>query len=285
MAESIPPSVPKSLVSALKRLLRPVVKLLIAKGIGLPALVELLKGVYISVANEEFPTNGRRTTDSRISLLTGVHRKDVKRLRADSDDVFVAPRSIGIGAMVIGRWLGSARTTNADGMPIPLPRHPEHEGGPSFDSLVESVSTDVRPRAVLDEWMALGIARIDDKGRVLLNRSAFVPDKGLDEKAFYLGRNVHDHVAASVQNVLGGGNPMLERSVHYSGLSDDSVKALGEAAERLGMQALLSINRLALELADKDKSASTANARINFGLYFYRGASTLLAQSKGESAR
>ncbi|MBM3512092.1 MAG: hypothetical protein FJX59_00075 [Alphaproteobacteria bacterium] len=269
---------------------RPIIKLLVAKGIGLPALIEVLKGIYISVAQEEFPTNGRRTTDSRISLLTGVHRKDVKRLREDADESFVAPRSIGIGAMVIGRWLGSARTTDLQGAPLPLPRHADQPGGPSFDALVESVSTDVRPRAVLDEWLALGIARLDEKGRVVLNRAAFVPEKGLDEKAFYLGRNVHDHLAASVHNVLGGGNPMLERSVHYSGLTDESVKTIAETAERLGMQALLSINRLALELADKDKSttdkSSLAGAkRVNFGLYLFHGAATLNGEAKDDSAK
>lgn len=289
MAEAIPPTVPKALVSALRRLFRPVVKLLIAKGIGLPALVELLKSVYISVANEEFPTNGRRTTDSRISLLTGVHRKDVKRLRGESDDSHVAPRSIGIGAMVIARWLGSPRTTDANGQPIALPRHPEQPNGPSFDAMVESVSTDVRPRAVLDEWLTMGIARLDEKGRVVLNRAAFVPERGLDEKAFYLGRNLHDHIAASVHNVLGGGNPMLERSVHYSGLSDDSVKTIAETAERLGMQALLSINRLALELADRDqsqdKSALDGGKRVNFGLYFFQGASTLQSEAKSDSVK
>jgi Family of unknown function (DUF6502) len=264
MSEALPPSAPKPLISALRRLLRPIIKLLIAKGVGLPALLDILKSVYIGVALEEFPTNGKKTTDSRISLMTGVHRKDVKRLRTDEDEGFVAPRSIGIGAMVIARWLGSARTTDAGGQPIPLPRQPERDGGPSFDSLV---------------------ARLDEKGRVVLSRSAFVPEKGLEEKAFFLGRNIHDHLAASVHNVLGAGNPMLERSVHYSGLSGESVKTIAETAERMGMQSLLAINRLALELADKDKSVAGADRRVNFGLYLFQGPSTVNAHDKSDSAK
>ena len=38
------------------------------------------------------------------------------------------------------------------------------------------------------------------------------------------------------------------------------------------MKALLEMNRLALELAEKDKGRATATRRINFGLYFFDGA-------------
>jgi hypothetical protein len=101
-----------------------------------------------------------------------------------------------------------------------------------------------------------------------------VPEKGFEEKAFYLGRNIHDHLAAAAHNVLADGNPLLERSVHYSGLTPDSVETLQEAAERTGMQALLSINRMALDLAAQDKGKAAASKRVNFGLYFFKGPST-----------
>ena len=152
------------------------------------------------------------------------------------------------------------------------------------------MTTDVRPRAVLDDWIALGVARLDSQGRVVLNKAAFVPDKGFDEKAFFLGRNTHDHLASAVHNVLGQGNPMLDRSVHYSGLSADSVKTLTEAAERLGMQSLLSINRMALELVERDHTLAKegkveANQRANFGLYFFNETTTLTERSDSDSGK
>lgn len=265
---------PKPLVSAVKRLLRPVVRLLISKGMGLPALTEVLKEVYVDVALREFPTQGKKQTDSSISILTGVHRKDVKRLRTKKDRGPQAPRSVSIGAQLVARWVGSPETTDKKGRPLPLPRQAESAGGPSFDALVAGVSTDVRPRAVLDEWLRLGIAHLDKDERVVLNQLAFVPQKGFEEKAFYLGRNVHDHVAAAAHNLLGEGNPQLERSVHYSGLTSESAKELAAESERVGMEALLEINRLALHLISQDKGKENATRRINFGLYFYKGAAT-----------
>lgn len=262
---------PKPLISALRRLLRPLVRLLIAKGVGLAALMELLKEAYVDVALNEFPVEGKKQTDSRVSLLTGVHRKDVKRLRERPTEKMAAPRSIGLGGQIVSRWLGSKETTDKKGQPLPLPRKTDSRG-PSFESLVSGVSKDVRPRALLDEWLRLGVAHLDEDDRVVLNRMAFVPEKGFEEKAFYFGRNIHDHLAATAHNLLEEGNPTLERSVHYTGLTEESAAELAEAAERSGMKALLEMNRLALELAEKDKGRATATRRINFGLYFFDGA-------------
>ena len=136
---------------------------------------------------------------------------------------------------------------------------------------MEQVSKDVRPRAVLDEWIRLGVARLDDAGRVVLNQLAFVPEKGFQEKAFYFGRNVHDHLAAGAHNLLADGSPLLDRSVHYSNLSPESADALQAAAERTGMQSLLALNRMALELSAKDKDIANATRRVNFGMYFFKG--------------
>ena len=52
---------PKALIGAVKRLLRPLVRLLISKGMGLPALTEILKQVYVDVALTEFPSQGKKT--------------------------------------------------------------------------------------------------------------------------------------------------------------------------------------------------------------------------------
>ncbi|MBL8630081.1 MAG: hypothetical protein JNM81_10660, partial [Rhodospirillaceae bacterium] len=180
MAEPASPTPPKALISAVKRLMRPLVRLLIAKGFGLPSFIELVKEVYVSVAEDEFPTVGKRQTDSRISLLTGVHRKDVKRLRGAQPEAFTAPRSVGLSPLVVARWLNGTATTDANGQPLPLPRQAESPAQPSFDGLVESVSKDIRPRALLDEWLRLGVARLDVQDRVVLNRAAFIPEKGFD---------------------------------------------------------------------------------------------------------
>ncbi len=273
----------EALLSAVRRVLRPLVRLLISKGVTLPTLTGLLKEAYVDVAETHFPVNGKRLTDSRINLLTGVHRKDVKRLRLERHVEKDIPQAVGLGAQIVSRWVSDPSTIDSEGQPIPLPRQGNSASESSFDRLVESVSKDVRPRAVLDEWLRLGVATMDDENRVVLNRRAFVPEKGFDEKAFYFGRNIHDHLAATAHNLVGDSNPRLERSVHYGGLSESSVKDLSEEAEKLGMEALLTLNRLARDRVESDKGQDGAEHRFNFGLYFFDEANSLEERQSTES--
>ena len=258
------------LATALRRLLKPLVRLAIHYGLTFPALAETLKGIYVEVADEQFKLDGKRQTDSRVSMLTGVHRKDVKRLReigADKDQMTL-PKSVSLGAQIVGVWSSQADYLDAAGEPRALPRLSSNESQPSFDSLVRSVSRDIRSRVVLDEWLRLGVATVDEEDHVRLNRAAFVPASGFDEKAFYLAQNLHDHAAAAAANLVGEGAPFLERCVHYDGVSSGAIAALAKAAENWGMRALRAVNASVLESDSVQQPQQTA-WRINFGVYFY----------------
>lgn len=279
---------PVVLTSAVTSLLRPLVGLLMEHGLTFQWLSALLKSVFVDVAEKEFQLPDKRQTDSRITLLSGVHRKDVRRLRekggAEAEE---PPANVYLGAHLVAVWTSDQRFLDRNGLPQPLTRLPRGPG-PSFDELVTSVSKDIRPRAVLDEWLRLGAVEIDDDDRIRLKTEAFIPSQGFEEKAYYLGRNVHDHIAAARHNVRGGLPPMMERSVYYEGLSEQSVQELDELARKEGMKVLQILNRRASALQARDAKSSTRTARtirargrsrielvnhthrINFGVYFYR---------------
>ncbi len=270
-SNSTAPAVPESLKTAIYTVLRPLVGLLMEHGLTFPWLSGVLKSVFVDVAEKEFRLPDKRQTDSRITLLTGVHRKDVRRLRREEGAAVEPkpPESVYLGAHLVAVWTSDERFLDLQGRPKPLMRLPRNNA-PSFEKLVTSVSTDIRPRAVLDEWLRLGAVELDDDDCVRLKTDAFIPSKGFDEKAYYLGRNVHDHIAAARHNVQGGEPPLLERSVYYDDLSAESVRELDELAHRGGMKLLQLINRRARELQAADRAAPEADHRINFGLYFYR---------------
>ncbi|MFJ4346852.1 DUF6502 family protein [Pseudomonas sp. NPDC089401] len=264
------PTLPPSMLSALRRVVRPLVRLMLRKGVTYSVFADLLKDVFVDVADREFRLDDKPPTDSRISLLTGVHRKDVRRLRGGGDrSVAALPENITLGAQLVSAWTGCQPFCSPDGQPLALPRLASVGGDCSFDGLVAKISTDIRGRVVLDEWLRLGIVRLDEQDCVHLEAQAFVPQKGFDEKAAYFGHNLHDHACAAVHNLSGGGQPFFERSVHYDALTPASVGTLREVVARDGMHALLAFNRLAAELEGQDVPAETQRQRITVGLYFY----------------
>src|SRR5262245_46670606 len=243
---------------------------MLANGVTYPQLAELMKAVFVEAAAREFRIAGKTQTDSRISLLSGVHRKDVRRLRASPpDEESVTAKSVPLGAQLVAAWTGLRRFQDKQGHPLPLPRLASQGGGVSFESLVERVSKDIRSRVVLDELLRLGVVHMDEQDRAVLNVEAFVPRAGVDEKLHYFGRNLRDHAAAAAHNVLGAGEPLLERSVHYDALSEESIRELAALSEKSGMEAVQALNRRAIELEERDAGRTGANHRFTFGIYFF----------------
>ena len=268
-AERSDATIPEGLVAALRRIFQPLARLLISRSISFPFVSNILRAVYVDVAVKEFPVSGKPQTDSRITLLTGVHRKDVKRLRGQRYRAANPPRGASLGSQLIARWTTLPQYRDAEGAPRPLPRVSSDATDASFEALVRSINTDIRPRVVLDEWLRLGIVHVDEQDRVCLNVQAFIPSRGSEEMAYFFGRNLHDHVAAAVHNMLGGSEPLLERSVNYNNLSDAAIRELREIAKRRGMEVLQELNARALQLQQQEAGQADATQRMNFGVYFF----------------
>lgn len=262
---------PAALVSALRRVLRPLVRLMVARGITYPNLSEVLKSLFVEVAERDFGIEGKPTTDSRVSLLSGVHRKDVSRLRsqpakADSP----ASPVITLSSQVFARWLGDPGWRDRRGRPLPLPRLASEGGDRSFESLVAGISSDIRPRVLLDEWLRRGLVTLDDHDRVCLQPQAFTASRGDADKLHYFARQLHDHVAAASLNLMGG-VPYLDRSLHADGLSAETVAELHELARAQAMQMLVSLSEAvqAAETREPSLPVGAPRRRFTLGVYFY----------------
>lgn len=251
----------------LKRLLRPLVKGLIGHGIIFPAFIELMRELYVDVAKRDFRVEGKEQTLSRISLMTGVTRREIRRILDKVEDDDRPPVNLSLGARVITIWLGHKDYLDSQNRPLPLPLTARNDG-PSLESLVASVSKDVRARALLDEWLRLGI--VEMSGYIVkLKKTAFIPEEEYETKLYYFGRNLADHVAAGIHN-LESDMPFFDRSVYYDQLSLDSLEELREFIHAQGPSLLLSVNRKARELADQDAtSGKNLRGRMTLGVYYF----------------
>jgi hypothetical protein len=264
---------PQPLLQQLQRLLRPLVRLAITSGVTFPVLTELLRSLFVDVASHDLLSDTGSRTDSRISLLTGVHRKEIRRLRLEAPVSQTIPPVVTIGSQIVARWLGTKDYCDSAGEPLALPRLRSEASGLSFEGLVASVTTDVRPRAVLDDFLAQDIVTLGPDDRVRLNKVAFVPASASNEQLFYFGRNLHDHIAAASANIAAGVSaPFVDSSVHYDELTPEQATELLRTAYATAEQALLTVNRAAIGVVESGGNTPARRVptrRINFGIYIY----------------
>lgn len=263
---------PALAAEAISRVLQPLARLMIDHGLQLPSMVDLLKKALVDEAARAYGVADKGSSDTRISLLTGVHRKDVKRLRDGPDSPVIRAPIVPISASVVARWISDPRFLGADQAARPLARTPSRglPGELDFPGLVSAVSRDVGARAVLDELVRLGVVELRDDGFVILKTEGFLPTEGRSESFQFLAANVADHLAAAVHNLAPDrvDPPKLEQSAFAEDLSAPQVKELQQLARRMWSKALqqfLQTATLAWERRDADDGPKY---RVRFGVYF-----------------
>jgi hypothetical protein len=252
------------------------VRFLIGRGWSYPTLAETLKGVYVAEAVTHYTPEEGELTDSRISLLTGIHRKDVKRLRAlmeKKSDLPALRHGAGLAARVVAAWVSTPRFLDSRRRPKPLPVS-HTRGRASFEDLVKVAKADMRPNVILDELLRVGVAQMDDDGRVRLLRNAYIPDTPRDKVA-YLGDNITDHLQSALHNVSGADPTFLERAVYYELIDPQALEQLRPELVRMAEEFLQNVNGKLLPLnraaIDEDQLGEQGR-RMRLGLFYFEDA-------------
>lgn len=252
----------------------PLVRLLVSNGVTYPSLAQALKRVFLDAAESELKSEGRKATDSALSLLSGVHRKDVRALSKVPARDPDSERVLSMASQVFAKWVRSDRYLDPNGVPVRLKMRASGADERSFEQLAQSVSKDFHARSVLDELIRLGLAaRTEDW--IEVKADAFVPTKTFGDAAYFLGRNAHDHLAAAVQNLARLKNletpDFLEHAIFADGLSAQSAYELQVEARKLWRAALRTAYASAVERVAKDETLppNEPRYRIRLGAYCY----------------
>lgn len=250
---------------------------MIARGWLFPDAGDLLKELYVDVCAADFQLDGKRLTDSRISVLTGLQRKDVRAIRARLEEASAdVPSGAGPVPRVVAHWMAGPPYSTRAGKPKLLPRA-SNRGGPSFESLVAEVSRDIHPRTILDELKRQDLVLHDqDKDRLELLETAYVPSRDDESLVGYFGANVGDHAEAAAANLAAvpEPGPFFERAVHYNQLTREAQDELQQLAKKLQSRALSELNTAALGLQTRDAGDAGATGRFRCGAYVYRSTDT-----------
>jgi hypothetical protein len=259
----------KYVLGAMARLLRPLVKLLLEKGISYDQAADVLRKTYCDVAfTDAFALPGKKQTDSRVSVLTGLTRKDVARLKE------MTLESPGLMAnhnratrVVTGWWLDHPMEGTASGA-APLPIEGETN---SFTAVVKKYSGDMPSRAVLDELIRVGAAKMNSENKVELIQQRYIPEEGEINKIEFLGSDVGDLIATISHNLSSSsGQSRVQRKVDYDNVPIEHVETVHQIVRELSVEVLDHAMRK-MSVFDRDVNSSvqgTGRARVTFGVYF-----------------
>lgn len=259
----------KALTAATLRLLRPLVRILLRNGISYGTFAEIARWVFVDVATEDFGIEGRKQSVSRVSVLTGLSRKEVTRVqqlpRPDDQETIEQHNR---AARVIGGWLHDEAFQHG-GEPHALPFE---DGERSFSELVRRYSGDVPARAVLDELLRVGAVEREADGRIQLKARAFIPQGSQADKLHILGTDAAALIATIDHNLdPAAEHPFLQRKVAYDNLPDQALAQFRGLAGEEAQALLLKLNDW-LAQHDRDNNPHVEGSGRNeagIGIYYF----------------
>ena len=260
----------KPLSAAILRLLRPLVRILLKSGVSYRTFADLIKWVYVDVARKEFGIQGRKQSISRISVLTGLSRKEVTRIRQltrpdDRNSIEMYNRA----ARVIAAWRRESKFLDARGNPAPLTMVGR---GVTFSELVKRFSGDVPVRATLDELIRVGAAKQTEDGKIHLLTRAYIPENSDADKLHILGTDVA-HLIATIDHNLKPDptGPRLQRKVSYDNLPDEVLPEFRKLSAKKAQSLLENLDRW-LAQHDRDVTPAvkgTGRNQAGLGVYYF----------------
>lgn len=262
----------EALEHAVVALLRPLVRLVLKRGMAFGQFAELVKRAYVEAVEKDFTVPGRKLTISRVAVLTGLTRKEASRLMQAEPTVSEsqARRRINRAARVVSAWAVDRAFQSEGGVPLDLPF--DAVEGPAFTRLVALHGADVPPRAVLDELLRVGaVSRLDD-GRIRLVERSYIPSGDEAEKLEILGTDVSDLIAAIDHNLEpDAAVRFFQRKVAYDNLPADYLPALRALLAEHGQRLLERLNE---DMARHDRDVSGRSTegprrRAMVGIYYF----------------
>lgn len=257
------------LLQAVQKVMKPLARLLIQYGISYREFTDISKKAFFSAGQEVLKPQSVRPNASQLSVLTGLHRKDITTFLAappQEEKQPEPPQATSTGAALIAQWVTDPTYLDKKKKPKPLPYTADQ--GPSFTQLVEAVSKDIRPKAHLDHLTQLGLLETDDQGLITLKREAFLPNEDFKAKLEFFVRHIHDHLAATAANLTSDTHVFPDRSAFHAELTDADIKTLKTEIDKKAMSLLKDIYAEADKLSRKNKTAD-ATHRMTLGFYFY----------------
>jgi hypothetical protein len=266
-------SIKLTLLRAYQVLLGPLVRILLRHGISYAEFSEIAKAVYVEVALKDFKVAGRKATRTRVAVMTGLTRKEVKRVIDEAIKDRYEPKSkfSRLGRVLVG-WHTDTDFTGPYGLPLELQYETNNPGEPTFAELVKRHSGDMSPRSILDELIRVGAVRETDAGWYRVLRREYITDaQGRDtfERTGFIVRNFINTVDFNMTKSAPGKGRFERHVFPADGLRAEDV-AKFDAFLRERCQALLEeLDNWLAKLPVPEASKGDEVIHTGVGVYHY----------------
>jgi len=258
-------NVKEYLLEALRKMLKPLVKLFISQGVTHAEFAEAAKEVYVEIALRDFETN-TRINKSRVAILTGLTRKEVKNVidralaSGQQEKMYSRPER------VLAGWYSDPNYTGPYGIPLELPYESSVKDEPSVVGLVKTYSGDMAPRQMLNELLRCGsVIEVDDRYKAvsrLYEPTALSPE--LIVRLGEIGQRFFSTAAMNIEK-KGQGTGYFDRFVYADdGCSENVIEMFDEYIKVRGQEFL---EELDVWFSTNDKSNLSKEFRKGTGLY------------------
>jgi hypothetical protein len=161
------------LFDALASLLEPIVLLLLKGGVSWKEFAAIAKTAFVRVATREFGIRGRPTNLARVAILTGMDRREVRKLRDAVASKTDAPKGfMGKPTQVLEAWYRDPDFRDEKGKPLELPLLGESR---SFEALVRRYAPGLPVVAMAKELRAAGAIESAKRTRVRPVTRTYIP--------------------------------------------------------------------------------------------------------------
>ena len=239
------------------------VRWMVKSGIGYAEFSAALRSLFYNEAIKELEYLNQKKTDSSVSLLSGLNRRDVSALRAENaGDHQIIPAtymdvlSSSVPARVVALWIHQDLSNI-------LPISGEEN---SFEYLVKQISIEKHPRSILLELKRIGVI-VEDGENVILQTNSFTPSPEMDEIKQLFTVHIVSHLAAGIHNIIEKDNKFLEQALFANELTSASVEQLKKTSMKLWNEMSKQILAEALEYCKQDEGRQDAVFNFKLGVF------------------
>lgn len=250
-----------------RRILKPVVRLLLRHGVGAGELADLCKSVYVEIAAEGHRQKSGRINQSRVAIVTGLTRAEVKRLLS-------SPRATQAryewhrhrATRVLLGWHQDPEFLDKRGRPRELPIRGRKA---AFATLVQRYSGDMPVRAMLDELLASRAVVKKKRSGLVCVRTKTVSTVRISARDVSLaGDKASDYLNTLVRNLNTAEKPLFEATACSAAVNEKALPLLNRDIRNRGGNLIASIeDQLQLFSASRHTRKRAARGKmVRFGV-------------------